>query len=69
MLRRGEGRAAVLCGSRGGLALLPRSQVLGSAELCLGPGGGTTETRLVSAARVGPVVYGLLLAFRGDGYG
>ena len=25
--------------------------------------------RLVSAARVGPVVYGLLLAFRGDGYG
>ena len=25
--------------------------------------------RLVSAARVGPVVYGLLLTFRGDGYG
>ena len=25
--------------------------------------------RLVSAARVGPVVYGLLPAFRGDGYG
>ena len=25
--------------------------------------------RLISAARVGPVVYGLLLAFRGDGYG
>ena len=25
--------------------------------------------RLLSAARVGPVVYGLLLAFRGDGYG
>ena len=25
--------------------------------------------RRVSAARVGPVVYGLLLAFRGDGYG
>ena len=25
--------------------------------------------RLVSAARVGPVVYGLLLTFRGGGYG
>ena len=25
--------------------------------------------RLLSAARVGPVVYGLLLTFRGDGYG
>ena len=25
--------------------------------------------RLVSAARVGPVVYGLLLTFRGDGHG
>ena len=24
---------------------------------------------LMSAARVGPVVYGLLLTFRGDGYG
>ena len=24
--------------------------------------------RLMSAARVGPVVYGLLLTFRGDGY-
>ena len=25
--------------------------------------------RLLSAARVGPAVYGLLLTFRGDGYG
>ena len=25
--------------------------------------------RLESAARIGPVVYGLLLTFRGDGYG
>ena len=25
--------------------------------------------RLMSAARVGPVVYGLLLTFRADGYG
>ncbi len=25
--------------------------------------------RLMSAARVGPVVYGLLLTFRSDGYG
>ena len=29
----------------------------------------TPPPRLVSAARVGPVVYGLLLTFRGDGYG
>ena len=29
----------------------------------------SSTPRLVSAARVGPVVYGLLLTFRGDGYG
>ena len=27
------------------------------------------RARIISAARVGPVVYGLLLTFRGDGYG
>ena len=32
-------------------------------------GGAPSTPRLVSAARVGPVVYGLLLTFRGDGYG
>ena len=29
----------------------------------------SSTPRLMSAARVGPVVYGLLLTFRGDGYG
>ena len=37
-----------------------RAQAAGAASL---------TSRLMSAARVGPVVYGLLLTFRGDGYG
>ena len=32
-------------------------------------GAASSTPRLMSAARVGPVVYGLLLTFRGDGYG
>ena len=41
--------------------------VVGSLAWYLGAAPSTP--RLMSAARVGPVVYGLLLTFRGDGYG